>query len=188
MTPRILAALIVVSLFATPSSEPKQPHTAAAADGPSALSGAPQYVSGPVESYPADRASVPLGGAPLAGGPLGASSYDTSAPATANRRLTSQQLAVAGIWSYADPSHGPRYLAIPEGRGWRVTVCGPLACLERVSTDAGPDLFLQRKGRIGDLSSVDFLAVCGPLSRGLCDGSYMIQGRALPETSTGGER
>jgi hypothetical protein len=59
-----------------------------------------------------------------------------------------------------------------------------------VSTDAGPDLFLQRKGRIGDLSSVDFLVVCGvPLSYGLCQGTYTLIRRpvGLPETSTGGE-
>jgi len=88
----------------------------------------------------------------------------------------------SGTWAYANPSHGSDYLAIPEGPRWRVTVCGPLACLERTSNDAGPDLFLQRKGRIGDLSSGDFMVVCGPLSRGLCDGWYTIQGRALPET------
>ena len=80
----------------------------------------------------------------------------------------------SGTWAYAKASHGPRYLAIPEGPGYIVEVCGPLACFERVSTDAGPALYLQRAGRIGDLSSVDFIEACGSLSAGLCSGSYSI--------------
>jgi hypothetical protein len=84
----------------------------------------------------------------------------------------------SGTWAYANASHGSRYLAIPEGPGFDVTVCGPLDCLERVSTDAGPALFLQRAGRIGDLSSVMFEEICGPLGPGLCRGSYTILGVA----------
>lgn len=84
-----------------------------------------------------------------------------------------------GAWAYADASYGPRYLAIPEGRGFDVRVCGPLGCLERVSTDAGPALWLQRTGRIGDVSSADFVVICGPLGPGLCrGGSYTILGVA----------
>lgn len=83
-----------------------------------------------------------------------------------------------GTWAYAAESYGPLYLAIPEGPGFDVRICGPLDCLERVSTDAGPELWLQRKGRIGDLSSRDFLTICGPLSAGLCSGSYTILGVA----------
>jgi hypothetical protein len=82
-----------------------------------------------------------------------------------------------GTWAYAERSHGSGYLAIPEGRGWVVIVCGPLDCIERVSTDAGPALYLQRAGRIGDLAAVMFEDVCGPLSAGLCSGSYTIIGR-----------
>jgi hypothetical protein len=84
----------------------------------------------------------------------------------------------SGTWAYANASHGSRYLAIPEGPGFDVTVCGPLDCLERVSTDAGPALYLQRAGRIGDLSSVMFQEICGPLGPGLCRGSYTILGVA----------
>jgi hypothetical protein len=84
----------------------------------------------------------------------------------------------SGTWAYANASHGSRYLAIPEGPGFDVTVCGPLDCLERVSTDAGPALYLQRAGRIGDLSSVMFQEICGPLGPGLCRGSYTILGAA----------
>jgi hypothetical protein len=83
----------------------------------------------------------------------------------------------SGTWAYAERSYGPGYLAIPEGRGWVVTVCGPLDCIERLSTDAGPALYLQRAGRIGDLASVMFLEICGPLAAGLCAGSYTIIGR-----------
>ena len=86
--------------------------------------------------------------------------------------------ATEGTWAYAKPSHGARYLAIPEGPGWIVQVCGPLDCCERVATDAGPELWLQRAGRIGDLSFVDFGRACGPLSAGLCRGSYTILGAA----------
>ena len=88
--------------------------------------------------------------------------------------------AVHGTWAYAKPSHGPGYLAIPEGPGWIVLVCGPLTCIERVSTDAGPELWLQKPphSRIGDLSAVMFREVCGPLSAGLCRGSYAILGAA----------
>jgi hypothetical protein len=85
-----------------------------------------------------------------------------------------------GIWAYADASHGPRYLAIPEGRNWQVRVCGPAACLDRLSTDAGPELWLQKPphDRIGDLSAAMFEEVCGvPISLGLCPGSYTILGR-----------
>ena len=46
----------------------------------------------------------------------------------------------SGTWAYANPSHGARYLAIPEGEGIRVDRLGPLGCLSRVSTDAGPAL------------------------------------------------
>jgi hypothetical protein len=86
----------------------------------------------------------------------------------------------SGTWAYAERSYGPGYLAIPEGRGWYVIVCGPLGCLDRVSTDAGPELWLQKPphSRIGDLAAVMFEEVCGPLSAGLCDGSYTVTGRA----------
>lgn len=84
----------------------------------------------------------------------------------------------SGTWAYAKASYGPDYVAIPEGRGWQVTVCGPLDCIDVVSTDAGPALYLQRAGRIGDLAAVMFQEICGPLSAGLCRGSYTITGPA----------
>jgi hypothetical protein len=53
------------------------------------------------------------------------------------------------------------YLALPEGPGHRVRVCGPAACIVRTSNDAGPSLAMQRAGRIVDLDATDFNAVCG---------------------------
>lgn len=72
---------------------------------------------------------------------------------------------VKGIASYVNPSYGSRYLALPEhkwGRpGFRVMICGPADCVNRTSTDAGPDLPMQRAGRIADMSFRDFATVCG---------------------------
>jgi hypothetical protein len=102
----------------------------------------------------------------------------TSSTGTANR--LSGSVAVRGTWAYAEPSFGSGYLAIPEGPGWIVLVCGPLDCFEAVSTDAGPELWLQKRphNRIGDLSAAMFQRACGSLSAGLCSGSYEILGAA----------
>jgi hypothetical protein len=159
MTPRILmVALIVGSLFAT------LPEASEALRHPALAGGGPSAAS-----------LAP--GAP----------HESVSPATAERAIPTPATR-SGTWAYANRSHGPRYLAIPEGRGIRVAVCGPLGCLDRVSTDAGPALYLQRAGRIGDLSSVDFVTICGPLSRGLCRGTYTIlEGRprlTLPPTDS----
>jgi len=61
-------------------------------------------------------------------------------------------------------TYGPGYagyLALPEGRGIRVEVCGPAGCILRTSNDAGPNRAMQRKGRIVDLNVRDFEIVCG---------------------------
>lgn len=83
-----------------------------------------------------------------------------------------------GILAYAAPSHGSRYLAIPEGPGHRVRICVGGRCLDRVSTDAGPALFRQREGRIADVSFVDFawLCSCDPQIRGTMPGSIELLG------------
>jgi hypothetical protein len=61
------------------------------------------------------------------------------------------------------------YLALPSGPGHKVRICGAGGCVSRVSNDSGPDLAMQRKGRIVDLDVADFEAVCGlPWTRGLC--------------------
>ena len=75
---------------------------------------------------------------------------------------------VAGVAS----TYGPGWdgwLALPEGPGVRVRICGAGGCLVRTSTDAGPSLAMQRKGRIVDLDVPTFEAVCGvPWTAGLC--------------------
>lgn len=69
-------------------------------------------------------------------------------------------------------TYGPGWdgwLAVPEGPGIDVRVCGRGGCVTRVSTDAGPSRAMQRKGRIVDLDTSTFEAVCGvPWTRGLC--------------------
>jgi hypothetical protein len=74
-----------------------------------------------------------------------------------------------GVASFMAPKYGRYYLALPNGRGHRVTICGPAACVTRVSTDAGPDLAMQRAGRVADVSFWDFATICGcdPWARGL---------------------
>ena len=79
-----------------------------------------------------------------------------------------------GTWAFANPSHGARYLATPEPRGTRIRACGPLGCRTLITNDVGPVLSLQRAGRIGDLSARLFGAICGDLSRGLCNGDYTV--------------
>jgi hypothetical protein len=64
--------------------------------------------------------------------------------------------------------YGPTYLALPQGPGKTVTICGPKGCVRRTSTDAGPDKAMQRAGRVADLNVYDFQKVCGPPSMGLC--------------------
>lgn len=163
--PRVLLLALFVASLATPLD---------------AIGGATPGVAGANVTAP----SPAVVNVATSGGPSG---LTTPMPATSLRGVARQ-----GIWAYADPSHGPRYLAIPEGAGWLVDVCGPAACLTRVSTDAGPVKSLQRAGRLGDLSAVDFEAVCAmtPAQRvaiGLCPGSLTIQRRPSirpPETST----
>lgn len=72
---------------------------------------------------------------------------------------------VKGVASYVGASYGSGYLALPEHKwhsaGIRVLICGPAHCIKRTSTDAGPDLAMQRLGRVADLSKRDFGIVCG---------------------------
>jgi hypothetical protein len=68
----------------------------------------------------------------------------------------------SGIVAYAAPALGDRYLALPGGAGALVRICARsgTVCLDRVSTDAGPALSMQRAGRIADVSFVDFAWLC----------------------------
>lgn len=94
---------------------------------------------------------------------------------------TASDVTYQGTIAFADRKFGPLYLAIPEPRGTWATVCGPAGCVERRSTDVGPDLAMQRAGRIADVSFADFTTVCGvPHRIGLCPGSVTIQRRPSP--------
>ena len=67
-------------------------------------------------------------------------------------------------------TYGPGYdglLALPEGRGIKVEVCGPAGCIIRVSNDAGPDLTMQRARRVIDLNLNDFRLIGGSYKLGL---------------------
>jgi hypothetical protein len=61
-------------------------------------------------------------------------------------------------------TYGPGYagyLALPEGPGILVEVCGPGGCIIRRSNDAGPSKAGQRAGRVVDLDVRDFEIVSG---------------------------
>ena len=198
MTPRVVILGILVLLVATP--RPAQPLVSAdrlpSGATEAGRTGAPHSPGGThsagVRGQSADvwyprPAGIP-GGAPqhnpaLITAPATGPYERLSGPALIPPPLTGTpaDFTSQGTWAWADPSHGDRYLAIPEGPGYRVLVCGPAACLERFSTDAGPVKSLQRAGRLGDLSARDWLTVCGvELRFGLCPGSLTILGRRHP--------
>jgi len=76
--------------------------------------------------------------------------------------------SIRGVGSWMPERFGADYLALPEGAGVRVKLCGAARCVVMTSNDAGPSLAMQRKGRIVDLSAALFKAITGlPLSRGI---------------------
>ncbi len=173
----VMALLITVgNAVAAPRSAAVIPPTGTSADAEAPVASRAEATPGGMGQQPTGAPSAAPSLVATGGGtPLSRSEGPVPSP---TGKVGSAIVAARGTWAYANASHGPRYLAIPEGPGWIVEVCGPLGCLERVSTDAGPELWLQRAGRIGDLSSADFRAICGPLSAGLCSGSYSILGAA----------
>lgn len=73
----------------------------------------------------------------------------------------------SGFMSWMPEKYGARYLALPQGAGHRVRVCG-VRCITIRSNDIGP---VQRifPDRVADLGVVLWEQVCGlPRSRGLC--------------------
>jgi hypothetical protein len=61
-------------------------------------------------------------------------------------------------------TYGPGWegwIAWPGGPGWKLRVCGPGGCATVVTTDSGPDLAMQRAGRIVDLDVATFERVAG---------------------------
>lgn len=106
-------------------------------------------------------------------------------PDPASSGVTVSGRVERGIVSHVGRAFGPRYLALPEHRwgrpGIRVTICGDGGCVTRTSTDAGPDLAMQRAGRIADLNAWDFETVCGlPASAGLCRATVTYGGLVTP--------
>jgi hypothetical protein len=87
---------------------------------------------------------------------------------------------VAGVAS----TYGPGWdgwIAWPSGPGWRLRVCGPAGCVVVVTTDAGPDLAMQRAGRIVDLDVPSFELVAGVRwTIGLTRVTVTVLGRAKP--------
>lgn len=174
---RILVAALVLVLVAFAagrvSAAPRSGQTTERVDvsAPSsaALSGAPPAAP-PSGSVATERPREPSGGAPL---PSPAAAPDPS-PAT------------SGLASFVAPAFGSRYLALPAGRGIRVTICGPAGCVTRTSTDAGPDRAMQRAGRIADLSWADFRRICGcdPYLAGLVRVTVRAAGPAVTPPPT----
>lgn len=124
--------------------------------------------------YPAPRRST----RPVAPRKRLVASVRTSA-ATVEARYGVPWLARSGIASHMGNGYPAGYLALPHGPGWRARICGAGGCVVMVSNDAGPSLAMQREGRVADLSTTVFEAVCGvPASAGLCPVSVTILGRA----------
>ena len=98
----------------------------------------------------------------------------TALPAA--RPAASHSLAqLIGIASNMGPGFGPTYLALPQGRGWIARICGPAACITRVSTDVGPERWT---GRVADLNVADFEKVSGQSWLiGLTTVSVVLEGR-----------
>jgi hypothetical protein len=105
------------------------------------------------------NADAPDCGPGVAGGP-------SLVPAAVSRD------SAAGTISGIASTYGPGWdgwLALPEGPGVRVRICGAGGCVVQTSTDAGPSLAMQRRGRVADLDVPTFETVCGvPWTRGLC--------------------
>jgi hypothetical protein len=97
---------------------------------------------------------------------------------------------VGGTASHVGTQFGPDYLALPEHQwgepGLLVKICGDGGCITRRSTDAGPDLAMQRAGRVADLNAWDFETVCGcDASTGLTHVTVEYLGEiVLPATDT----
>jgi hypothetical protein len=75
--------------------------------------------------------------------------------------VTPARTALRGVASWMPERYGSRYLALPQGPGHRVRICGSASCIVRTSTDAGPSKAMQRLGRLVDLSVRDFERICG---------------------------
>lgn len=79
--------------------------------------------------------------------------------------------------SWVAPRFGDRYLALPIGPGWLVDLCSA-KCVRIRSTDAGPDLAMQRQGRVADVAVAIFETISGVDRRfGLAPVTWTVVGR-----------
>jgi hypothetical protein len=153
----VLATGIVIGILLAPAVRAAAPRSAPEPVVPASVqesSGAPQPAT------PREAAVIPAG---VTVGPVAGernAEPDRQLPGASQVPAAAPRV-VHGIASFVGSRYGPRYLALPGGPGHRVTVCGRAGCVQRTSTDAGPALFLQRAGRVADLSRADFARVCG---------------------------
>jgi len=161
----LLGFSVVHAAAPRPTAEPAIP---AAVDG----NGASGTMARPSIGAPLASAPEPSRTAPGDYGSSGAPLPSPAAVRMATPLPATSDIGTAiesGIVAYAGPSLGGRYLALPGGPGQLVWICSTRSrCLERTSTDAGPNLAMQRLGRIADVSFVDFawLCRCEPSVRG----------------------
>lgn len=74
---------------------------------------------------------------------------------------------ISGIASWMPEKYGPTYLALPQGPGFFVRICGA-TCVELESMDTGPNQRIH-PDRVADLAVVLWEQVCGvPRAIGLC--------------------
>ena len=91
------------------------------------------------------------------------------APAEAPATAKPSPGTLRGVASWMPERYGARYLALPDGRGHRVRICGKGGCMTMTSNDAGPSKRMQRRGRIADIGVLAWERICGvPRSVGLC--------------------
>lgn len=176
-----LVVAAVVALLAALALFPARSH----ADVP-AVAGREALVFEPVGSSgnPVASGNVRAGSAaPYSPNPSPAA-VGSPSPVPSLRRIAAVRVPTAsttavqrGTASTYGPDFGPGWLAVPQGPGIRVRVCGVARCIERTSTDAGPALSMQRLGRIVDLSVRDFELVTGlDWTRGLAPVSVEVIG------------
>jgi len=156
---RFVVALLIAGAFAFGFVTASAVHAASRPAQQLAIPAASGRASGAEGLASGNLAARQIGASPAAGrARRPGSDVRSGSSATGGAPLNATRTGTA---SFVGPSYGSRYLALPGGPGIRVTICGPAACVTRVSTDAGPDLAMQRAGRIADLSYADFATVCG---------------------------
>ena len=163
--------------LATVGASPSPSAALAAAPGTSGElnGGTPPSVRASANTDPQPRAPSKTASSPSAamqpvrssGEPDRGQSPSPAAPVTGNSSAIPKG-SIRGVGSWMPERFGADYLALPEGAGVRVKLCGAARCVVMTSNDAGPSLAMQRKGRIVDLSAALFKAITGlPLSRGI---------------------